>query len=64
MLFGIITGAPANFCYFFSNPRALSYLLQLRKENAMDTLRLVGVALMSAFGGLDGIPLDLFLGEE
>jgi hypothetical protein len=30
----------------------------------MDTLRLVGLAMMSAFGGLDGIPLDLFLGEE
>ena len=31
----------------------------------MGTLSLIGVALMSAFGGyIAGVPLDLFLGED
>jgi hypothetical protein len=49
----------------FQNLASDPYLLRHGKEAAMKTLNLIGVALMSAFGGyIAGVPLDMFLVDD
>jgi hypothetical protein len=59
VLRGIITGSE-NVSTHFSKPRSRSLPLEARKEAVMEGLRMIGVALMSAFGGyIAGVPFGM-----